>query len=365
MKEELKEIKEKNLYRKLLPISSPQGKLVKVKNKTFLNFSSNDYLGLAKEQNPECYKEWGSGSGASRLVCGNFEIHEKLEEELAKVKKTESALLFPSGYMANVGVISTLAKEGDAIFSDELNHASLIDGCRLSKAKVFIYPHNDVETLEYLLSKHRKKFRNSFVVTDSVFSMDGDIADLPALMKLKREYDSVLIIDDAHATGVVGWSSLEVFNLQPDESTVIIGTCGKALGTLGAFVCGTKTLKEYLINRCRTFIFTTALPPSIACQTLKNLEKVPERMRKLKKNIDTFKKISSRNSQSAIFPLLVENERMALALSSYLKENGFLVPAIRPPSVKKSRLRISITSEHKKEEMERLMELIKGFFTSQ
>ncbi len=359
IKEELNRLKEGNLYRSLRALISPQNKEITINGKKLINFSSNDYLGLAKEFHQECGK-WGSGSGASRLVCGNFEIHEKLENKLAKLKKTESALLFPSGYMANVGVISTLAGEGDVIFSDELNHASIIDGCRLSKAKIIVYPHKDVDTLEHLLSRERKNYRRSLIVTDSVFSMDGDIAPLDKLFKLKNEYDSILIIDDAHATGVVGWSSFELFSLIPDETTIIIGTCGKALGTLGAFVCGSSLLREYLINKCRTFIYTTALPPFIACQTLKNLEKVPERMKKLQSNIEFFKNLTGINSQSAIFPFLVEDEKSALTLSRHLYENGFFVPAIRPPTVKKSRLRISITSEHTKEEMEQLYKLLNG-----
>ncbi|MEO2068734.1 MAG: 8-amino-7-oxononanoate synthase, partial [Desulfurobacteriaceae bacterium] len=259
LREELEDLKKKNLYRTLRALASHQGKGIVIDGRRYLNFSSNDYLSLAKEFSLDCFKEWGTGSGASRLISGNFEIHELLEEELAKLKKTESSLLFSTGYMANVGVISTLAKEGDLILSDELNHASIIDGCRLSKAKVKVYGHSNVEELEFILSKERKNYRRCFIVTDSVFSMDGDIAPLKELFKIKDEYDAVLIIDDAHATGVIGWSSLDVFNIVPDERTVIVGTLGKALGTFGAFVCGSRILREYLINKCRSFIFTTAL----------------------------------------------------------------------------------------------------------
>ncbi len=360
LKEEIKELKDKGLYRELRTLSTPQGKKIVINGKELINFSSNDYLGLAQNCSKECFEKWGTGSGASRLVCGNFEIHEELEEKLAEIKKTESSLLFSSGYMANVGVISILAKEGDLILSDELNHASLIDGCRLSKAKKIVYPHCNVETLELILSKVRKKYRRCFIVTDTVFSMDGDIAPLKELFKLKNEYDAVLILDDAHGTGVVGWSTLDLFDLEPDEKTIIIGTLGKALGTFGAFVCGSKLLREYLINKCRTFIFTTALPPAIACQTLKNLKKVPERMRKLQKNIQFFKNLTEINSQSAIFPLLVKTPEEAVKLSQKLYQKGFFVPAIRPPTVKQSRLRITITSEHTEEEMELLWNNIKS-----
>jgi len=359
LEEELKELKKKNLYRELRTLSSPQGKEITVNGKRVLNFSSNDYLSLASNFNCECLKQWGSGSGASRLVCGNFEIHELLEKKLAEIKKTESALLFSTGYMANVGVISTLAREGDLILSDELNHASIIDGCRLSKATVKVYSHCNVEELELLLSKERRKYRNCFIVTDSVFSMDGDIAPLPGLFRLKEEYDAVLIIDDAHATGVVGWSSLELFDLIPDEKTVIVGTLGKALGTFGAFVAGTKVLREYLVNRCRSFIFTTALPPNIACQTLENLKLVPERMKVLQEKIEFFRKLTGINSNSAIFPFLTGSEIKALELAKELWEKGFFVPAIRPPTVKESRLRITINYEHSKEDLEKLWKILK------
>jgi len=358
LREELEEIKRRDLYRRLSRVSSPQGKWIEMEGRKLLNFSSNDYLGLASKGNLECYEYWGGGSGASRLVCGNFSVHEELEERLSKVKKTESSLLFSSGYMANVGVISTLAGEKDLILSDELNHASLIDGCRLSRARKIVYPHNDLETLELILSKERKKHRRCFIVTDTVFSMDGDLADLKGLFKLKDNYDCILILDDAHGTGVVGWSSLDQFDLKPDERTVIVGTLGKALGTFGAFVCGTELLREYLINRCRTFIFTTAIPPSVACQTLKNLEEVPKRMEALQGKIEKFREISGIKSQSAIFPLVVESEDVALKISEELFKRGFFVPAIRPPTVKRSRLRITITSEHQLNEMESLWNAI-------
>ncbi len=351
MKREIEELKRKNLFRKLKTISSCQGVKVKIKGKELINFSSNDYLSLAcdnevMEKQQECIKKWGTGSGASRLVSGNFKIHELLEEKLAEIKKTESSLLFSTGYMANVGVISTLANEKDLILSDELNHASIIDGCKLSKATVRIYKHRNVEELELLLSKERRKYRNCFIVTDSVFSMDGDIAPLSELFRLKNEYNAALIVDDAHATGVVGWSSLELFNLTPDENTVIVGTLGKAIGTFGAFVAGTKLLRRYLINRCRSFIYTTAIPPHIACQTIENLKLVPERMKILQEKIKFFRKLTGINSSSAIFPFITENEEKALELSKILWERGIFVPAIRPPTVKKSRLRITINYNH-------------------
>ncbi len=360
LKREIEELKSKHLYRELKVLNSPQGKNLNISGRRVINFSSNDYLCLASHFDSECSK-WGMGSGASRLISGNFEIHEILEEALAKRKGTEAALLFSTGYMANIGTVSSLASSKDLILSDELNHASLIDGCRLSRAKVLIYPHKDVETLEHLLSKHRKKYRHCFIVTDSVFSMDGDIAPIDKLFEIKKIYNCTLIVDDAHATGVVGWSSFELFGIKPDENTVIVGTLGKALGTFGAFVCGTKLLREYLINKCRSFIFTTAPPPIIACQTLKNLEKVPARMKKLKERISYFRKTSGIKSESAIFPVILKDEQTAIELANYLLKNGFFTPAIRPPTVKESRIRISLCSEHTKEEINRLWETINRF----
>ena len=359
--EEIEDLKRRKLFRELRSIESCQGTRVKIGEREVLNFSSNDYLSLACCRDEGCLRRWGSGSGASRLVCGNFHVHEELEERLSLMKKTEATLLFSTGYMANTGLISTLPREGDLIVSDELNHASIIDGCRLSKAKVAIYRHRNVEELELILSRERKRHRNCFIVTESVFSMDGDIAPLDEIFNLKREYEATLIVDDAHATGVVGLSSLDLFGLEPDEETVIVGTLGKAIGTFGAFVSGTKTLRTYLVNRCRSFIFTTALPPYIACQTLENLKRIPERMKVLKRKVSFFKKLTGIDSQSAIFPLVVGDEGRAVSLSESLYEKGFLVPAIRPPSVPKgtSRLRITVNYGHSEEDMRRLWEAIR------
>ncbi len=360
MRREIEGLKSKNLHRSLRFIENPQGKWIVINGKKLLNFSSNDYLGLAKEFDCECLKRWGGGSGASRLVCGSFTVHRELERELSRLKKTQDSLLFSTGYMANLGVISTLAGKEDLILSDQLNHASIIDGCKLSKAKVVIYPHRDWEFVKDFLKKDRKNYRRVLIITDSVFSMDGDLAPLRELFKLKDEFNALLVIDDAHATAVLGWSSLEVFNLEPDERTVIVGTLGKALGTFGAFVSSTSLLREYLINKCRSFIFTTALPPFIACQTLKNIQRAKERMERLKELIKFFRELTEIESSSAIFPYIVGSEERALKLSEKLLKKGFFVPAIRPPTVKESRLRITITAEHTEEELRELWRAIKS-----
>ena len=361
LEEELKELKEKGLYRQLYYSREKPGKFVNLNGKRLLNLSSNDYLGLAKEFSFECFYRWGCGSGASRLVSGSYAVHRRLEEELARLKKAESALLFSTGYMANLAVISTLAKEGDLILSDQLNHASIIDGCRLSKATRLVYRHRDLNHLEDLLKRNRKRFKRAFIVTDSVFSMDGTLAPLKELFELKNLYDVVLIVDDAHGTGVVGNSALDLFNLTPDETTVIVGTLGKALGTFGAFVAGSKTLREYLINKARPFIYTTALPPAVACQTLKNLKKMPLRMKKLQRLIKFFSKLTGIERRTAIFPILCENEKEALQLAAYLKEAGYWVPAIRPPTVRQSRLRVSLITLLTEDELTRFWIVLRGF----
>ena len=362
LEKELENLKVNHLYRQLRYSKTFCSKFVEVNGKKLLNFSSNDYLALAQRFSPKCLERWRTGSGASRLLSGSYEVHEELEVALAKIKKTETSLLFSTGYMANIGVLTTLAGEKDVIFSDELNHASIIDGCRLSKAKVIVYPHNDVETLDFLLSKHRKNYRFAFIVTEGVFSMDGDLSPVDKLMEIKKLHSAILVVDDAHATGVVGWSSFDKFSVEPDEETVIIGTCGKALGTFGAFVCSSKTVKDYLVNRCRTFIYTTALPPFIACQTLENLKLVEDRMKRLKNLTDYFSKISGIPSESAIFPVLLNDLEKLLKVSKCLFERGFFIPGIRPPTVKVPRLRISVTLFHSKEDLEKLWENINRCF---
>ncbi len=366
---ELLELKKANLLRELnRPLSSAQGVKVKLGDRELLNFSSNDYLNLAanfpQKEALDCLKRWGVGSGASRLLTGDFEIHHELERKLAQIKKTEAALLFPSGYMANVGILQALSyKKKCAVFSDRLNHASIIDACRLSRCDVFIYGHADSLALRKLLKEARDKYQRLIIVTDSVFSMDGDLAPLDELLRLSEEFSAYLVIDDAHATGVVGYSSFDVFNLKPTPRTVIMGTLGKALGTQGAFAASSGHLIELMVNRARAFIYTTALSPFIACLTLKNLKLVPERMKKLKENIKFASKLFSLKRLSAIFPVIVGRSERALELSNYLFEAGFLVPAVRPPTVPEgtARLRISINASHSFDEIKSLYRAIESW----
>ncbi len=362
----IKKLKEDGLFRKLKTVEEVNGVKLKIDGKWLINFSSNDYLNLAFdkkviEKNIRCIEKWPIGSGASRLVTGNFKIHEILEKEVAKIKKTEAALILSTGYMANIGIISSLIGKGDAVFSDELNHASIIDGCRLSKGKTFVYKHKNTENLEDLLKRYRSRFKTVAIVSDSVFSMDGDIAPLDKLKKLSEKYDAYLIVDDAHATGVVGYSSFEPFDITPTEKTIIMGTFGKAIGTFGAFIASTITLKEFFINKARSFIFTTALPPHIACATLHNLQILPERMKKLQKRIKFFSKITGLKSETAIFPLIVGDSKKALHLSEIIFKEGFIIPAIRPPTVPEgtARLRITLSEGHTEKDMEKLAKTLK------
>ncbi|ENN95949.1 8-amino-7-oxononanoate synthase [Methanocaldococcus villosus KIN24-T80] len=358
LKKEIDKIKDNNLYRELRKVKG-------------INFSSNDYLCLSKH--PEVIEalkngaKYGVGSTGSRLTSGNIN-HEKLEEKMAKFKGTESSLLYPTGYMANLS-ISAICKKGDLILSDELNHASIIDGCRLSKADRLIYKHCDTNHLLDLLEKNYKNYNNIFIITDSVFSMDGDIAPLNELKKIADDFGAVLILDDAHATGVLGngKGALEYFNIKPDDNIIIIVTLSKAIGCLGGCVCGVEELKDYLINTSRSFIFTTALPPAIVEAAIKAIEIIEEGkvVKKLKKNINLANKIFksynfiNRENETPIYPFIFRDKTVKIA-EYLIKNNIFCIP-IRYPTVPKGseRIRISINVEHMKEDFIILCEKIK------
>ncbi|WP_423792802.1 aminotransferase class I/II-fold pyridoxal phosphate-dependent enzyme [Methanocaldococcus indicus] len=355
IKKELEEIKKLGLYRKLL-------------KKKGLDFSSNDYLCLSKH--PEIIQavkeglKYGFGASGSRLTSGNIN-HEILEERLAEFKETERALTFPTGYQTNVGVISTLCKKGDLILSDELNHASIIDGCRLSKADRIIYKHLNYEEVENILEREYKNYEDIFIITDTVFSMDGDLADLKRLKKIADEYSAILIVDDAHGTGTVHKKgALKYFNVKGDN-IIQIGTLSKAFGGLGGFVCSTDEVIEYLINRCRSFIYTTALPPCIVEGCLKALEIIDKGKltKKLQKNINLankiFKDFILEEKVTPIYPFIFKDKTMEIA--NYLQKNNIFCVAIRYPTVPKGleRIRVSINVNHKKDDLKLLCEKIK------
>jgi 8-amino-7-oxononanoate synthase len=373
--QDLIQLKESGLYRELKNILSPAGTRVIVDGKELLMLASNDYLGYCshpgiKQAAQKALHTWGAGSGAARLISGNAAICRDLEKKIARLKGTEDALVFSTGYMANIGLLSAVAEKNDVIFSDALNHASIIDGCRLSRAQVEIFPHRDTDALEALLKKSRQ-FRRRFIVTDGVFSMDGDLAPLPRLAELARAYSAQLIVDDAHGTGVLGSRGggiAEHFGLE-GQVDIIMGTMGKALGCFGAFVAGSGELRDYLINRARTFIYTTALPPAViagAIEALELLEKEPQTRQALQDNAAFFRKglqergfnISASTTQ--IIPVLVGDAQTAMRLASDLMEEGLFIQAIRPPTVPEgsARLRITLMATHTKKDLTRALEIL-------
>ncbi len=345
-----------------------------IDDKTVLNFCSNDYLGLAKNETvistfKNAADSYGVGSGSAHLICGHSLAHHALEEELAEFTGRERALLFSTGYMANVGTINALVQRGDFVFEDKLNHASLLDGGLSSGANFKRYPHADLERLEKLLSIASGQ---KLIVTDGVFSMDGDVAPLRKLAILAKQNAALLMVDDAHGFGVLGKTGgglVEELNLTQEDVPILMGTLGKAFGTFGAFIAGSETLIETLIQSARTYIYTTALPPAIAEATRASLKIVIAetwRREKLQVLISQFKtgavqlNLPLMPSDSPIQPLLIGDSFRATELSQQLLEAGFLVSAIRPPTVpkNKARLRITLSVLHEFEDVTRLLEAL-------
>jgi 8-amino-7-oxononanoate synthase len=365
--EKLEEIRERGLYRRLRCVSGPQGPRVLLDGRPVLLLCSNNYLGLAdhprvREAAAEAAMRYGAGSGASRLISGNMTIHRRLEEALAAFKGAESCLLFGSGYLANTGVVSALAHEGEVVFSDALNHASIIDGCRLSKAETFVYDHRDVDHLEWGL--RQAEGRGALIVTDGVFSMDGDVAPLVDIVDLARRHDVRVMVDEAHSTGCVGPGGRGLvagLGLE-DEVDVIVGTLGKALGSYGAYVLCGATMAKYLINTARTLIFSTALPPPSVAAALAALELLceqPRRVEKLQRNARVLRQaltdagVPVPEGDTPIVPLIVGDTDTAVAASERALERGIFTPAIRPPTVPAgtSRLRLALMASHTKSEL--------------
>ncbi|MDR2432533.1 MAG: aminotransferase class I/II-fold pyridoxal phosphate-dependent enzyme [Puniceicoccales bacterium] len=329
---------------------------------------TNDYLGLrfhpeVIESAQNCMRYGGFGSSGARLTTGAHPLANQLERELAAFKRSEAALIFNTGYMANIGLISTIGCNGDVIFSDEKNHASIIDGCKLSHGKVVIYPHRDVNWLQKLLNEHRSA-QSRFIITEGVFSMDGTVAPLPELLQLAESFDAHIIIDDAHSLGVLGergHGTLEYFNVLPNSRIVQVGTCSKALGSLGGFVCGTKCLIQYLCQHSRPFICSTMLPSSMlaaSSKALQILQSQPERVYRLKRFSEMAKSIFSEWGMAfppeaiAILPIVIGDETTAMKIFENLYQQGIYLAAIRYPSVPlgHARLRLSVCSEYEEDE---------------
>jgi 8-amino-7-oxononanoate synthase len=370
----LEELRDRGLYRRLRLIGGPQGPRVTLDGKQVLLLCSNDYLGLANHPKvrgaaAEAAMRWGAGAGASRLISGNMQPHSRLEKRLAAFKGYESALLFGSGYLANTGTIAALARDGEVVFSDELNHASIIDGCRLSRAETFVYRHGDVEHLSWGLRKAGE--RAALIVTDGVFSMDGDVAPLVELTELAKRHSCRLMVDEAHATGALGpggRGSVAAAGLS-GEVDLVMGTLGKALGSYGAYVCANRETTDYLLNTARSFVFSTALPPSAAAAglaALELLESQPERVERLRANAralhDAFADVGLEvgDSKTQIVPVPVGDAGAAMELCERLLEGGVFAQGIRPPTVPdgSSRLRFTVMSTHRREELDRAAKLV-------
>ncbi|MBA1273296.1 8-amino-7-oxononanoate synthase [Stutzerimonas azotifigens] len=363
-----------HLYRKRPLLEAPQGPEVVVDGKPVLAFSSNDYLGLANH--PEVIRamqqgaeRWGVGGGASHLVIGHSTPHHALEEALADFTGRPRALLFSTGYMANLAAVTALVGQGDTVLEDRLNHASLLDAGLLSGARFSRYLHNDADSLAKRLEKATG---DTLVVTDGVFSMDGDLADLPALCAAAKARDAWVMVDDAHGFGPLGGTGggiVEHFGLGIDDVPVLVGTLGKAFGTAGAFVAGSDELIETLIQFARPYIYTTSQPPAVACASLKSLELLRgESWRRdhLNRLIARFRQGASdigltlMDSPTPIQPILVGSSERAMRLSALLRERGILVGAIRPPTVPagSARLRITLTAAHSEAQVERLLDIL-------
>jgi 8-amino-7-oxononanoate synthase len=367
IEERLEEIRDRGLYRKLRCVSGPQGPRVLLDGRPVLLLCSNNYLGLAdhprvREAAAEAAMRYGAGSGASRLISGNMTIHRRLEEQLAAFKGAETCLLFGSGFLANTGVVSALAREGDVVFSDALNHASIVDGCRLSQAETFVYDHCDVDHLEWGL--RQAEGRGALIVTDGVFSMDGDVAPLAEIVELAQRYDARVMVDEAHGTGCVGPGGRGLVSALAleDEVDVVVGTLGKALGSYGAFVLCDKPMAKFLINTARTLIFSTALPPpavAAAMAALDLLREQPRRIEKLQRNGRVLREalreagMQVADGETPIVPLVVGDAQAAVAASERALERGIFAQAIRPPTVPAgtSRLRLAVMASHTKSEL--------------
>ena len=386
-KDALEAARANNTYRSMRLMETPESSCVKIRTpngalQEQILLASNSYLDLAnvdelKQAMAQAVLEWGTGSGGARLTTGNKTPHQELEEFIAKFKGEESAITFNTGYMANVGTISALCGKNDFIFSDELNHASIIDGIRLSRAKCFVYRHNDMADLQRVIQEADKSRAESalpaprkLIVTDAVFSMDGDLANLPELLRIAHESECLLMIDEAHATGVLGKTGCGlVEHYGCAHADVTVGTLSKAVAAEGGFVSGKQQLIDFLRNKARSFIFTTAMAPAVAaaaCNNLRYIDAHPERVQNLRDNVNFFcdalrrEGVNVELSPSAIVPIVIGDEAKAMQISAKLQEQGILIPAIRYPTVAKgqARLRASLMATHTHEQLQTAASII-------
>ena len=372
---ELNTMKENGTFQELPIIESMQGSTVKMKGKDIIQLSSNNYLGLTSHPRlqkaaEEAVKRFGAGTGSVRTIAGTFTMHDELEKKLASFKNTEAALVFQSGFTANQGILSSILTKDDIVISDELNHASIIDGIRLTKAGKKVYQHADMEDLEKILKKSMN-YRMRLIVTDGVFSMDGDIAPLPEIVRLAEQYDAFVMVDDAHASGVLGENgrgTVHHFGLD-GKVHIQVGTLSKAIGVLGGYAAGSKVLIDYLKHKGRPFLFSTSHPPAVtaACiEAVNVLMEEPSLIKKLWDNTSYFKKELEKiglpliKSETPITPILIGDEAEACRFSNTLFELGLFAQAIVFPTVPKgkARIRTIMTAQHSKEELDKALEII-------
>jgi len=376
LRAESRALKSKGLHRSLFGITSPRGATFVAGRRRLVNFGSNDYLGsgtdpaVARAAADAC-RRWGTGSGASRLLSGNLALHVSLERRLAAFKGEEAATVFSSGYLANLGALTALAGEGDLVVLDRLNHASLVDGARLSRAKLWVYPHRDAAALDALLAR-ASGFRRKLVATDAYFSMDGDTAPLDRLLEVSRKHGALLVVDEAHSTGVFGPRGrglAEAFRLE-GKIDVVMGTLSKALGSVGGFIAGSRALKDHLTNRARTFIYTTAPAPAASAAALACLgwiTKDPAPRERLWRNIRVLREalreagIPVLESEGPVIPVPVPSPAEGARLQASLAKEGLYVPLIRTPSVPRGaeRLRVSVTAAHERAHLDALVRTLK------
>ena len=372
--DEIKKLVEKDNFRQVHNIEEKQGKFLFINGEKLLNFSSNDYLNISTDRNLinkflEKYKnnnEFIFSSTSSRLLTGTSSCYKRLEENLAKLFQKEACLLFNTGYQCNLGVVSSLVNRDDIIFSDKLNHASIIDGMKLSGTDFYRYRHFDYEHLEELLKKHRNNYKKAIIISESVFSMDGDIADIKKLVELKRKYNCLLMIDEAHAFGIFGNNLAGISDQENllDDVDIITATLGKSLAGMGAFCISNKTIIDYLTNKANSFIFSTAIPPiNVMWSNFlieEQFEILKEKAKQLKVLISEAHKLLSDNGKTQIVPIIIGANDKSIKLAEQLQSKGFYILPVRPPTVpvNTSRLRLSLTADITTEEFRTVINIV-------
>lgn len=378
LKDKIQELKDQGVYRKLPVLQGASGPEVLLNGKNVINLSSNNYLGFANHPRIKAaaiaaVEKYGAGSGAVRTIIGNMSIHEEMEEVLSKFKREEAAFVYQSGFNCNAGTIQAVTEAGDIIISDELNHASIIDGSRLSRADKGIYKHSDMDSLEAVLKDARDKYRNILIITDGVFSMDGDVAKLPEIVQLAEKYEAMTYVDDAHGSGVLGESgrgTVDHFGLH-GRVDFTIGTLSKAIGAVGGYVAGSRTMYEWLSHRARPVLFSTSMPPAAAgaiIEAVKMLSESTEYTDMLWDNAKYFKEkmgtlgFDIGNSQTPITPVIIGDETKTMEFSRRLLDKGVFVSGIVFPTVPKGtgRLRCMVTAGHSKEQLDKAVEAFKA-----